>query len=85
MNWPNKLEWYITLGCNGLPWTNTLAYRAFVSYEENEVLRIRQLAHILARKYQTKLEVNDSDKHSTFLRLIINNGREKFYRTGPGR
>ncbi len=23
---PNKLECYITVGCKGLPWTNTLAY-----------------------------------------------------------
>ncbi len=38
MNGPKKLESYITLGKKGLPWTNTLAYRAHLSYEENNAL-----------------------------------------------
>jgi hypothetical protein len=39
----NKLEWFIFLGQKVLLGTNALAYWAqFVSFEENEALRIRR-------------------------------------------
>jgi hypothetical protein len=38
MNGSTKTEGYITLGQKGLAVANTLAYWAFRSYEENEVL-----------------------------------------------
>jgi hypothetical protein len=43
---PNKPECYITLGWKGLKWTNTSLLGPFVSYEENEVMRIQYLSCI---------------------------------------
>ncbi len=36
-----------------------------------------------ARKYEIRVEVTDSDKHSSLLRCVINYSREKFYNVGP--
>ncbi len=35
----------------------------------------------LGCKYQTKVNITESDKHSSLLRYIINNGCKSFYNT----